>query len=112
MEDCKRRGSTLAEIESAEENDWIKKNLLEHLFQGKTITEWTVSVLWIGGNCPRRSKDKEKCRWQADNSEFSYHNWHDDDPSGDGPCVFLAKDGKWADYPCKHERFYVCEKAA
>lgn len=110
---CKCLGAQLLKIESAAENDFLKRAFLTS--SGLTF--------WIG-----LSDQKEEGRWiWADGTLLGrYNNWEATNPNNNGgnqncghismgsfklrKYAFVDFDGWWNDLECDFELGYICEK--
>ena len=107
-EECEKWNARLVKVESSEENDFIKTELLP--------TEY--DNYWIG-----LSDSGKKNFWMwTDGTQLDsdgYKNWGDDQPDNNKykqNCVVMQRrkfnpdhDGKWHDQRCFKERKYICE---
>ena len=110
-EECKKWNARLVKVESSEENDFIKTELLP--------TDEDVSY-WIGLS----DSDNEGDWMWTDGTQLDsdgYKNWGDKRPKTNEnnieDCVVIKirksdsdHYGKWHDRPCSTERKYICEK--
>ena len=94
-EDCISRGSYLAEIQSEEENDYLRP-----LVAG--------TYYWIGGN---DIETENVWVWKNSGMRFTYNNWHSGDPDGGSQqnCLAFFVDEKWIDDRCGGALNYICE---
>ena len=94
-EDCIHRGSYLAEIQSEEENDYLRP-----LVAG--------TYYWIGGN---DIETENVWVWKNSGMRFTYTNWHLNSPNGEREqnCLALYEDETWTDGPCDMAVNYICE---
>ena len=95
VEDCIRRGSYLAEIQSKEENDYLG-----------SLTAGTVH--WLGGT---DFISENMWVWKNSGVRFTYSNWRLGDPDGGRlkNCLLLWVHGKLADMRCSSAFNYICE---
>ena len=95
VEDCLRRGSHLAEIQSVEENDYLGPLLMADAYH------------WVGGN---DIVTENVWVWRMGGERFTYTNWFTGQPDGGRTqnCLIL-ENGKWRDGGCALEAVYICE---
>ena len=108
-EECEKCQARLVKVESHEENDFIKTELLPTHKNGS---------YWIG-----LSDSANETDWMwTDGTQLDsdgYKNWGDDQPDNNKNkqnCVAIQirksdpdHYGKWHDRRCSHERNYICE---
>ena len=108
-EECEEWNARLVKVESSEENDFIKKELLPAKYGN----------YWIGLS----DSDNEGDWMWTDGTQLDsdgYKNWGDNQPknkNNNEDCVVIRirkfdpdHYGKWHDRPCSKERKYICEK--
>ena len=108
-EECEKLNARLVKIESSEENDFIKTELLP--------TDKDCSC-WIGLS----DSDNEGDWMWTDGTQLDsdgYKNWGDNQPDNEKDkqnCVLIAirtsdpdHNGKWHDKRCSRKRKYICE---
>ena len=110
-EECEKCQAGLVKVESSEENDFIKTELLPTDKDGG---------YWIGLS----DSDNEGDWMWTDGTQLDsdgYQNWGDKQPknneNNNEDCVVMRirKDhpdhyGKWHDLPCSSEKKFICEK--
>ena len=98
-DDCIRRGSYLVEVQSKEEDDFLK---------GILMTEGEVTH-WMGGNDLLK---EGQWVWQQSGKPFIYTNWNPGQPTnlnGEEHCLQYMNEIKWNDAPCHNQYVYICE---
>ena len=108
--ECEKWDARLVKIDSREENDFIKTELLPTDKDGN---------YWIGLS----DSDNEGNWTWTDGTQLDsdgYKNWGENQPKNNDnneDCVLIRKRetdpdhyGKWYDRPCSLERKYICEK--
>ncbi len=101
--------STLASINSAEEQEWVKQLVF--------VTHTTVDNVWVGG---KRSAAKNTTFVWEDKAEFKYSNWFDVNvlQKIGNDCIelepevgytFQSKAGKWTPVSCKKKNIALCQ---
>ncbi|XP_070539238.1 alpha-N-acetylgalactosamine-specific lectin-like [Ptychodera flava] len=98
---CEGLRSTLAVVNDAEENLFLKRYTLNQFH------------FWIGLD----DIDSEGNYVWADGSSLTYSNWNSAQPDNYGnneDCVHLISnaDGKWNDLPCSNRISFICERKA
>ncbi|XP_048764963.2 uncharacterized protein LOC125672790 [Ostrea edulis] len=95
-------GGYLAEINSAEENSWIRDSIM---------TPASITDLWIGAN---DLDVEDEFTWSSNKDALRYRNWKTGEPNDskdNEDCVILKNSGMWNDYRCDSSRAFICEKA-
>ena len=102
---CEANGAQLVKIESAEENDFINKQLLAD-----------GADYWIGLT---DVETENHWKWTDGSNLSGYTNWFPKEPNNYNgqDCVAITKgnfdnkhyDGEWHDGECKKARGYICE---
>ena len=94
-EDCIRRGSYLAEIQSEEETDYMA-----------SLT--TATTHWIGGS---DIVTENAWVWRNSGEHFTYTNWIPGRPEGGAVknCLLMLLNRQWADTRCNVGFNYICE---
>ncbi|XP_048750884.2 uncharacterized protein LOC125662641 isoform X1 [Ostrea edulis] len=99
---CRSDGGYLAEINSIEENSWIRDCIMK---------TGSITALWIGAN----DLDKEnEFTWRSSKTPLLYSNWNNKQPNDSNDnqvCAVLKESGKWNDIKCERQRNFICEKA-
>ena len=109
-EECEKWNATLVKVESSEENDFIKTELLPSKNRN----------YWIGLS----DSDNEGDWMWTDGTQLDsdgYKNWGDDQPknnkNNNEDCVVIRirksdpdHYGKWRDLPCSLDKKFICEK--
>ena len=99
-DDCLRRGAYLVEVESKEEDDFLR---------GILLTEGEINH-WMGGN--DLSKEGQWV-WQQSNKPLTYTNWLAGEPSnlhgGEDCLMYFRALGSWNDARCINVHLYICE---
>ncbi len=102
---CNAEGAQLVKIETAEENDFIKKEFLI----GKVD-------YWIGLTDARNENDWQ---WSDGCKLTGYTNWRPGQPNGyNEDCAMIRignfngydNDGQWHDEACTYTKGFICEK--
>ena len=108
-EECKKWNARLVKVESSEENDFIKTELLptdedDNYWIGLSDSDNEGDWMWTDGT-------------QLDSD--GYKNWGDNQPDNEKDkqnCVLIAirtsdpdHNGKWHDKRCSRKRKYICE---
>ena len=95
VEDCIRRSSYLAEIQSEEETGYLAR-----------LT--TATTYWIGGN---DIVTESAWVWEKSGEHFTYTNWVPSQPSSGrgGNCLLMLFNGQWTDTGCSLAFNYICE---
>ena len=96
INDCGRRGGSLATVQSQEEQDAI------YALTGSTGAWIGLTDLLFEGNFS----------W-VDGSSVSYTNFRAGQPNNGNDnqhCTWIRPDGFWDDVICKKEQHYVCQK--
>ena len=49
--------------------------------------------------------------YTSSGTQLEFENWHPSQPNNDAhDCVYsVSQNGKWADLPCNHKFFFICE---
>ena len=84
-------------VHSKKEWDFVKNRIL------LGVTE----NVWIGGYQPNNGK---VWKWD-DESAFDFEHWEEDNPNGNGFCMYLwaSQRHEWADAPCDQFQFpFMC----
>ena len=100
-DDCIRRGAYLVEVQSKEEDDFLRGIVMA---EGK-------AYYYMGGN--DRVKEGQ-WMWQKSGKPFTYTNWAPEQPDNDDGiehCLMYWRAIKWNDAPCDHQQLYICEKS-
>ncbi|XP_050734505.1 perlucin-like protein [Eriocheir sinensis] len=96
------RGVSLATLETAEENYYVKKWL--------TLNGNHNSGVWVGGS---DNGHNGKWAWFPTGQLVSYSNWGPSQPSGgDQHCMYLVGGllgYQWADFHCEFDMNFLCE---
>ena len=97
---CEQYGSTLAVIQSKEEQDFLTNFLFKSLKK--------VDNFWIGAKFA-----SNKYSW-IDHSELGYTNWEKSPHNKVNYCIQMQAEesvaGKWLDEPCEKKSLTVCQK--
>ncbi|XP_061169376.1 perlucin-like [Saccostrea echinata] len=102
---CNRMGAKLAEIETAEENNFLRLHAIDNYQQ-------TGGSFWIGGTDVLIDG---QWIWITTQKRMSYTDWNPGEPNGAlrESCLMLHN-GKsnfhWNDQPCDSKLFFICEK--
>ena len=100
-DDCIRRGAYLVEVESKEEDDFLR---------GIIMPEGHANH-WMGGNDLLR---EGQWVWHQSGKPLTYTNWSAQQPSnipsGQDCLMYSTNDAQWNDVPCTHQHLYICEK--
>ena len=94
-EDCNRRGSHLADLQTKEESDYVNISAKR-------------DVYWLGGNYIARGENV----WVWSSREpFTYTNWGLQQPNGEinFNCVMMSYDNTWVNRGCSVIHRYICE---
>ncbi|XP_048729451.1 perlucin-like protein isoform X2 [Ostrea edulis] len=102
---CHMLGAKLVEIESKEENDFLK----EH---AKTAHQHEQSGFWIGGT---DAVVEDTWVWMTSQTEFSFSDWarnFPDDYDSNEDCAHMWSDVdfSWNDSHCDERMNFICEK--
>ncbi|XP_054740030.1 perlucin-like [Anastrepha obliqua] len=103
QEICGYQGLSLASINSKAEND----ALLSYLTQ--TGLNANDEYFWTAGS---RLADNNRWVWFNTGRPISYFNWHVGEPNnaaGQENCISLSSDGRWHDWGCTGELYFICE---
>lgn len=98
---CERMSSHLVFINTGEEQQWIKKQMVakENYWIGLTDLERENEWRWLDGTFP------EYKNWKAGQPD----NWgHGHGPGED--CAGLINLGQWNDFQCEDMNHFICEK--
>ncbi|GFR85115.1 mannose receptor, C type 1-like 1 [Elysia marginata] len=110
---CGNAGGQVLEINSGEENDFIKGFLRKATLPLSTYLN--PGNVWLGATDQDTEGD---LRWMSDNSEVTFTDWADGEPNNFGvnrgrnsDCVVLdsKNDWKWNDEDCLHKSYVMCE---
>ncbi|XP_062576550.1 perlucin-like protein [Saccostrea cucullata] len=100
---CQSLGSYLVEIETKEEDEWIRKI--------GALEIPSVNGIWTGGTV---FGNEHSFIWNNSKKELNYTNWEENEPNnygGNEDClVIIVPDGNWYDEICDKQYQFVCEK--
>ena len=102
---AKSRGNLLIP-NSKSEQDYIWELFL------KGFDQTPDASLWIGCNDIEEEGNWQHCPLKGETN--AYENWAEEEPNNnnyeaDCGSLWVARNGKWDDYPCNAERYAVCE---
>lgn len=91
---CRTQQSSLADIGSAKEDQWIKQLM-------------TDTNAWISGT---DLAEQGKWKWLSTGLPMSFTNWHSGQPGGGRErCVSYHKPSAWHDYTCDYRFPSICK---
>lgn len=91
---CRTQQSSLADIDSAKEDQWIKQLM-------------TDSNVWISGTDLAEHK---KWKWLSTGLPMNFTNWHRGQPGNTNEhCVSYHKPSAWHDYACDIKFAFICK---
>lgn len=96
---CKMLGYSLASVDDAEEDDFIRGSTLTRVF----------GYWWVGLN---DLEEEGVFVWAGSGEPTTYTNWYDTEPNNAGSgeqCVVTCYAGGWADFGCDALFPFVCE---
>ncbi|XP_073831778.1 lectin subunit alpha-like [Musca autumnalis] len=108
VNECKRRGLRLVEIESLTKSDALDA-LLRNSFEG------SLPNLWIGASDLEVSGEKNRpFYWSMSGKRMTFSNWANKQPDnykGNEHCVHIYSpyNLKWNDVPCTFKQGFICE---
>nr|XP_011440035.2 perlucin-like protein [Crassostrea gigas] len=98
--DCSVRGAKLVEIESPEEDVYIR-----------TLANNLTETVWLGGT---DVAEEGKWVWQSTGTIFSYSAWNGGQPNNyqnqDCLCLYRPYGLTWCDESCAASYQYICER--
>lgn len=91
---CRTQQSSLADIGSAKEDQWIKKLM-------------TASRAWIGGTDIAK---QGQWKWLSTGLGMNFTNWSRGEPGNPNEhCTCYDKPSAWHDYPCDSKFAFICK---
>lgn len=106
---CASTGAYLVQIDTRDENEWIKETLQPPLNGSETCSNMFCCDSWIGAS----DQDKEDVFQWTNKENVVFSNWISGQPDNYGggeDCVALCLNGQWNDYPCTYHLNTICEK--
>ena len=101
-DDCSRRGAYLVEVQSKEEDDFLRVILMT----GGEINHW------MGGNDLLK---EGQWVWQQSGKIVIYTNWKSGEPGnsygGEDCLMYWTNNAQWNDARCSNVHLYICEKS-
>ncbi|XP_034306422.2 perlucin-like [Magallana gigas] len=104
---CASIGAYLVQIDTRDENEWIKGTLQPALKE--TCSNTYCCDTWIGAT---DQVEENMFQW-TNKANVVFSNWisgQPDDDGGDEDCAALCLNGQWNDYPCTRLLNTICEK--
>ena len=104
LANCVIRGSYLLEINSAEEWELVRDEL---------VGEYIGEFFWIGATDREKAGEFVFEKSNLDVADSYWYSGEPDNPVGDGNCVLLGRmmyDAYLYDTGCDSDRHFVCEK--
>lgn len=124
---CRYHGLQLASVETAEQNAYIGKLIVEngesHFLNNKLLTlnpnytNYTKCLVlgygseffWTSGADLHKEGD---WTWYSSGNKFQYKDWHPNQPDNANKnenCMHIWNNQKWNDAPCTNQYYFICE---
>ncbi|XP_062611709.1 pulmonary surfactant-associated protein A2-like [Saccostrea cucullata] len=99
-----QKSCQLVEVNDAEENDWITKNVLTNV----SCEDRYDCTIWTGAN---DRENESYFVWEYSKSPVGDLRWSYGNPNGgqERNCVDMFYDGEFNDRPCYYKNAYMCE---
>ncbi|XP_062596421.1 hepatic lectin-like [Saccostrea cucullata] len=111
--ECKQFGAKLVEIETKEENDFLKQRI--SIYDDESLSYHEYKKFWIGGTDRNR---EGSFFWASTGSSLTFTDWDRGEPNDEDSvedCIeistFQTRTGTWNDNNCALKYHYICEKS-